>query len=119
LEGLSPAGTKELLLWILRLRRRVRVRGESMLPHLRSGDEVLVDPYAYRRNAPRPGEIVLAQHPYQRDLKLVKRVEAVLEGDRYRLRGDNPSQSTDSRTFGNIPRGEILGRVTSIFSRSP
>jgi nickel-type superoxide dismutase maturation protease len=109
---------KEILLWILRLRVRVRVRGESMLPHLRPGDEVLVDPHAYQQNAPHPGEVVLAQHPYQRDLRLVKRVEAVLDGDRYHLRGDNPSESTDSRSFGSIPRGEILGRVTSIFSRS-
>lgn len=88
-----------------------------MAPHLQTGDEVLLDPRAYRRNAPQPGDIVLAQHPYWRDLKLVKRVEAVLDGDRYRLSGDNPAESTDSRAFGSIPRRDILGRVTSIFSR--
>lgn len=118
MEGLSPPGLVEIFLWVVRRRRRVRIRGESMRPHLQPGDEVLVDPYAYRRSAPQPGEIVLAQHPYRRDLKLVKRVAAVLEGDRYRLRGDNPSESTDSRTFGNLPRQEILGRVTSVFSRN-
>jgi nickel-type superoxide dismutase maturation protease len=88
-----------------------------MAPHLHPGDEVLVDPHAYRQKAPRPGDVVLAQHPYRRDLKLVKRVEDVLDVGRYRLRGDNPSESTDSRTFGTIPRSHILGRVTSIFTK--
>jgi nickel-type superoxide dismutase maturation protease len=86
-----------------------------MTPLLHEGDEVLVDPRAYRKEAPKPGEIVVAQHPYQRDLGLIKRVSAVLEGDRYQLEGDNPDESSDSRAFGGIARHQILGRVTSLF----
>jgi nickel-type superoxide dismutase maturation protease len=88
-----------------------------MAPHLHDGDEILVDLHAYRRTTPQPGDVVLAQHPYRRDLRLVKRVEAVLERDRYKLWGDNPSESSDSRTFGDMPRSHILGRVTCIFTR--
>jgi nickel-type superoxide dismutase maturation protease len=108
---------KEIILWVVGRRQRVRIRGESMAPHLHDGDEVLVDPHAYRQDAPKNRDIVLTKHPYKRDLKLVKRVEAALDGDRYRLSGDNPDESTDSRAFGSIPRRDILGQVTSIFSR--
>jgi nickel-type superoxide dismutase maturation protease len=101
--GLSPSNLGEIVLWVFRQRRRFRVTGHSMAPLLKPGDEVLVDPHAYRREPPQPGEIVLAQHPYQTDLRLNE------------LKGDNPSESTDSRAFGGIARHQILGRVTSHF----
>ncbi|MGK7903973.1 MAG: nickel-type superoxide dismutase maturation protease [Hormoscilla sp.] len=86
-----------------------------MLPLLLPGDEVLVNPRAYRNRLPRPGEIVVACHPARPDLRLVKRV-AALSGDRYcHLMGDNPAQSTDSRSFGAVSIDNILGRVTSVF----
>jgi len=107
----------ELSLWLVGRRKRIRIVGPSMAPLLRDGDEVLVDPHVYRRTTPQPEEVVLAQHPYRRDLKLVKRVEAVLDRDHYKLCGDNPSESSDSRAFGAIPRSHILGRVTSIFTK--
>jgi len=106
----------ELLLWALRRRRRFRVNGDSMLPHLRPGDEVLVDPRAYRRTSPHVGDVVIARHPFRRDVRLIKRVVRVLDGDRYDLRGDNPAASTDSRAFGALPRRYLLGRVTARWS---
>ena len=115
---LPGSGPREIVLWALRLRRRYRVTGQSMTPLLNEGDEVLVDPFAYRREAPQPGEIVVAQHPYQSELRLIKRVSAVLDGDRYQLAGDNPAESSDSRAFGGIARHQILGRVTSCLSKA-
>jgi hypothetical protein len=47
---------------------------------------------------------------------LIKRVKVRLEDGRYRLEGDNPLESTDSRTFGPVTREFILGRVTSRFA---
>ncbi|NEP45516.1 MAG: nickel-type superoxide dismutase maturation protease [Okeania sp. SIO2H7] len=86
-----------------------------MLPLLLPGDEVLVNPRAYRRRLPRSGEIVVACHPTRPALRLVKRVAAV-SGDRSCvLMGDNPDWSTDSRSFGAVPIDRVLGRVTSVF----
>lgn len=39
---------KEILLWLVRKRRRYRVKGDSMLPFLSADDEVLVNLNAYR-----------------------------------------------------------------------
>jgi nickel-type superoxide dismutase maturation protease len=114
-EQIESSGLFELLLWLLRLRRRFRVSGASMLPILEPGDEVLIDPKAYRRRSPLPGDIVVARHPHQRDLCVIKRVESVLDGGSCRLRGDNPDESTDSRAFGDVSPSQILGCVTSKF----
>jgi type IV secretory pathway protease TraF len=34
-----------------------------------------------------------------------------LSSDEVELRGDNPSQSTDSRSFGSVPLSSLRGRV--------
>jgi nickel-type superoxide dismutase maturation protease len=99
----------ELLLWLLRRRRRFRVTGESMLPALHPGDEVLTT----RGAASRSGDIVVVQHPYRTDLRVVKRVASVRDDGSVTLEGDNPAASTDSRAFGAVPAGHVLGRVTS------
>ncbi len=115
-DQLEDSNLQELLLWLLRLRRRFRVTGASMVPLLEPGDEVLVDTRAYRKTPPRPGDIVVARHPYRTDLLLIKRVAQVLDNGYCALKGDNPSESTDSRTFGSLPPERILGRVTSRFA---
>ena len=87
-----------------------------MAPLFRPGDELLINPRAYRRKPPHPGDIVVARHPYRTDLRLIKRVAAVLEDGSCILEGENPSESTDSRSFGALPPERILGRVTSRFA---
>jgi nickel-type superoxide dismutase maturation protease len=92
-------------------RARVAVSGTSMRPTLEPGDWLLVDPDAYRRRPPRPGELVVAPDPRWPDRVLVKRV-AALEGDgRVLLAGDAAEASTDSRTFGAIEPGSVMGRA--------
>lgn len=112
---LPPARRTDLLLWLLRLRRRYRVTGASMLPELKAGDEVLVNRRAYRHQPPRVGDIVLLYHPHQPGLKMIKRVVAVTADGRCRVQGDNPAESSDSRHFGSVLFEDILGRVTSRF----
>ena len=106
-------GWAELLLLALRRRRRWRVTGRSMSPTLDPGDEVLVRRVA---GGPRqdvtPGDVVVAKHPYRRDVLLIKRVEAVSEHHCV-LVGDNPDESTDSRHLGPVALTDLLGRVTS------
>jgi nickel-type superoxide dismutase maturation protease len=114
-EEIEDSTPMDLLFWLLRLRRRFRVSGASMLPLLRPGDEVLVNARAYRRRPPQLGDIVVARHPYQDGMHIIKRVTALQGDDQYLLEGDNPSESTDSRSFGAIPGDLILGRVTCRF----
>lgn len=83
-----------------------------MAPTLVSGDEVLIDPRAYRHRAPAAGDVVVCLHPYQRDVRIVKRVARVEDG-RCTLTGDQPDESTDSRSFGTVAFDRILGRVTA------
>ncbi|MCP4358539.1 MAG: nickel-type superoxide dismutase maturation protease [Chloroflexi bacterium] len=109
----NASGFHEKLLWLLRLRRRYRVTGASMLPALLKGDVVLVDPRAYRHHFPQPGDIVVARHPDPHQPKIIKRVSGVTADGRCHLRGDNPAHTTD---FENVPLSQIIGRVTSRFS---
>ncbi len=66
--------------------RRVVVRGWSMYPALAPGERVLFDRLAYRRAAPRRGDVVLASHPQRPGLRMVKRVAAV-PGDAVAVEG--------------------------------
>jgi nickel-type superoxide dismutase maturation protease len=113
-DELKTCGVFGLLLLLLRRRRRFRVSGESMAPLLNPGDEVLIDPGAYRESPPRPGDIVVARHPFRTDIQIVKRV-ATVSGAQCSLAGDNPNESSDSRTFGEVPLEQIIGKVTARF----
>jgi nickel-type superoxide dismutase maturation protease len=101
-------------LWMLRRRQRFRVTGDSMRPLLIPGEEVLIDPTAYRHTPPQPGDLVVAQHPQQPELRLIKEVVSVDVQGCF-LQGVNRSASTDSRTFGRVPLACLLGRVVCRF----
>lgn len=91
------------------LRRRldvVEVRGRSMAPALLPGDRLLVA----RLGPPRVGDVVLAADPRDWRRELIKRVAALDVGG-VTLRGDNPSESTDARTFGALPPAVVRWRV--------
>jgi nickel-type superoxide dismutase maturation protease len=80
-----------------------------MRPTLEPGDRLLL----VRRRRYRPGAVVAVADP--RDARLlVKRVTAVAADGRLVVAGDDPTASTDSRTFGPVPpalvRGEAVRR---------
>ena len=88
--------------------RRVVVAGESMAPALVPGDRLLV----VRGLRYRPGELVALADPRRPARTLVKRVGAAVDGGRaYVVLGDRPEASTDSRTFGPVPRAAVHGRA--------
>src|SRR3972149_1645536 len=67
--------------------RRAVVRGPTMSPTLAPGEYVLFDRLAYRRGAPRRGDVVLASHPQRPGTRIIKRVagapgETVVVGGR-------------------------------------
>ena len=107
------SGLKDWVWWLLRRRYLIEVINRSMLPHLQPGDRFFVDPNAYRQARPQEGDLVVAIDPRQTDVKIIKRIGAVLRNERYFLSSDNPTEGTDSRTFGVVPLTHIVGKVTS------
>ena len=88
--------------------RRVLVRGPSMAPTLRHGDQLLVL-FGRLARPVRPGAVVVVQLP---DGTLsVKRLARVAADGRVWVQGDNPLGSTDSRTLGTLPATAVHGRV--------
>lgn len=82
-----------------------------MMPSLEPHQEVLISPRAYKNVLPRSGDIVVAYHPVQTDLLIVKRILFVEEDGRCYLQGDNAIESNDSRQFGLVSKKQIIGKV--------
>jgi len=110
------------------LARRAVVRGPSMYPALSPGEYVLFDRLAYRRGAPRRGDVVLASHPQRPGTRIIKRIagapgDPVTVGERtwtlgegeWLLLGDAPESSTDGRDFGPVSREGILARAWFVY----
>jgi nickel-type superoxide dismutase maturation protease len=103
----APAAVRLYRSW----QARAAVTGESMLPGLRPGDWLLVDPFAFRDRSPRPGDLVVVPDPREPERLLVKRVRSTLDNGRLELAGDAADQSTDSRAFGPVQTDEVRGRA--------
>ena len=79
-----------------------------MLPCLADGDHVLTEPCERAL----VGDIVVCRHPYVTDSFVIKRVKFV-DTEGLFLEGDNPTNSTDSNSFGVVPWARLIGKVTS------
>lgn len=110
-DGIPLAGPREWIKLIFRRAYGVRVEGDSMIPLLQSGDRVLIDPKA----SVKPGDVVLARHPYKSSVRVLKRLNSIESDGRIFLLGDNPDDSIDSRTFGSISRTDVLGKAVARF----
>jgi nickel-type superoxide dismutase maturation protease len=77
-----------------------------MEPTLKSGDWWLV----LKTQRVKPGQIVAFWEPNRIDLRAVKRVDHAVLGSWWML-GDNPQVSIDSRSFGPVQSGQIIGRL--------
>lgn len=105
---IAEASWKERILFFIGRRRGFLVEGDSMSPALKNGDVVLINPQAKIEQ----GDIALANHPYKKSVKILKRVKESTENGDLVLIGDNPDESTDSRTFGAVPLKYLIGKVT-------
>ncbi len=76
-----------------------------MLPSLHPGDRLLV---VRRHGLPLRGQIVALHDPSCEQRLLVKRVAAVGPNG-VTVLGDNAGASTDSRSWGPVPPGSLLG----------
>lgn len=77
-----------------------------MMPTLKNGDEVLVKAVETLQI----GDIVAANHPYKQSVVIIKRISKIGEKGLF-LVGDNPFESTDSRSFGEVLQKNVLGKV--------
>ena len=123
--GLGALVARAMRPWGWPLARFV-VADHSMAPALLPGDRLLVLRWLARRR-PRPGDVVVLRDPTDAARFLVKRVRApepaglappitAVDPDRpaearYTVRGDNAAASRDSRHFGPVGRGLIVGRA--------
>lgn len=89
----------------------LRVHGESMRPVLPDGALVVARRLEASSNL-RVGEVVVARRPDRPEIEIIKRILAIDEQGRVFLDGDNAAASTDSWTFGPVPRELILALVT-------
>ncbi len=85
---------------------RVVVSGVSMAPTLFPGDQLLV----VRTRHARVGDLVVVRDPREPSREVVKRLIRVTEDGDLVVAGDNAEMSTDSRTYGAVPRDLLVGR---------
>jgi nickel-type superoxide dismutase maturation protease len=81
---------------------RLAVNGLSMVPTLAPGEWVVV-----RRTRPREGAVVVVRRP---ERLVVKRAVRRTDGGWW-VEGDNAAASDDSRVFGPVDDGDVLGEV--------
>ncbi len=90
--------------------RIFRVAERSMEPTIHSGAYVLAN---CLKPKVRPGDIVVIRYPKE-GIIMVKRVSSI-NGDEVFIQGDNPKESLDSRHFGAVKSGDVIGKVIRIF----
>lgn len=93
------------------------VKGQSMEPLCKEGDFILLDKLRYLVYEPKVGDIVVLRHPVQQDrfiLKYIMRDMMSEYGALYWVEGLNKEESSDSRSFGWIPRNIIMGKAKII-----
>jgi signal peptidase I len=91
--------------------RRLEVAGSSMTPTLVAGDRLVVVRLPARWPLRRGDLVALPDpRPGEGHRLLVKRVVAPGPAD-VEVTGDHRAASTDSATFGPVPRRSVVGRV--------
>ena len=93
------------------LRKTAIVSGQSMLPSLKEGDIVFFKIYKEGKSEPKPGEIVIFNHPLK-NIICIKRISVVNQNN-IEVLGDNIKFSEDSNKFGLLNNEKIIGILTS------
>ena len=85
----------------------VVVNGDSMWPTLKQGSTAKFE--RIDSNLVVVGQIVLLDHPFRPNLRIIKRVQSI-EDSRLFLVGDNPdpTASEDSHNFGEVDVSSVI-----------
>lgn len=83
---------------------RVEIIGDSMLPTFLNGETRIFQ--LIQNIELNVGDIVLAKHPFKKNIKIVKRITKINKSSSVFLEGDNPSlnETSDSRSFGYVKK---------------
>lgn len=115
--SLFAAGCLTVAIVMLFMLRPIRVAGSSMEPTLQDGDVVLVWSGPGWRRSISVGTIVVAGAPDSRRIGVRPVIKRIAERDEaaatphWKLVGDNPVASRDSREYGTIAESRIEGVV--------
>ncbi len=89
--------------------RLIKVSGSSLVPDYEEGDFVLIAKIPFFLNSYRVGDVVVFNHPVFGIM--IKKIEQVLaSGNEFFVVGSH-ERSVDSRQFGAVEKGVILGKV--------
>ncbi|MEM9489995.1 MAG: S26 family signal peptidase [Myxococcota bacterium] len=105
---------RELLSAARGKRRCYRVEGYSMAPSLIPGDVVWTE--IGLPGLPTPGDVVVVRDPQERRRILVKRIRS-RGAETFSVGSDDPTCGRDSRHFGPLRAGHLIGRA--LFAWSP
>ncbi|MAV65115.1 MAG: S26 family signal peptidase [Candidatus Marinimicrobia bacterium] len=85
------------------------VNGNSMVPTFSNGDVIKFDKFDSRYTVD-VGDVIVFNHPFKKNLKLIKRVTHTLDSSNFYVQGDNPGilESEDSHNFGYIHKKTII-----------
>lgn len=86
----------------------LKLTGDSLYPDFEHGDFVLVSRIPFYFSPPACGDVIAFRQPGYG--MLIKRIQAVQENGGIEVVGNHP-ESVDSRVFGSVRRGDVVGKV--------
>ena len=108
-------GLLSLFKLIIGYRQYLRVVGNSMASLLSEGDLITYKKINHKNLDLNIGDVVVALNPKNKSKLIVKRIYRIYQ-NKFDLRGDNFSESTDSREWGLVELNLIVGKVDKIFT---
>ena len=78
-----------------------------MWPTFKKGDQLITFNWAYIFKNPKSEDVVVVRF---KDKEMIKRIQKT-DGNQVFVIGDNEKESTDSRHFGLLKKGQIIGKV--------